>query len=103
MEPSGEQAILDGGDAAHGARRLAATEVAAITVAVRDVIDLGEKGREARSLDRLARGEAQPAVGAAMEGAAERDDRGSPRGLPHQLDRPLNRLRPRVDRKERGQ
>ena len=50
VEPLGEQVVLDGRHAAHGAGGLAAAEVAAVAVAVGDVIHLGQERREPGAL-----------------------------------------------------
>src|SRR2546425_10079316 len=65
VEPAREEIVLDARDAPHRARRFAATEVAAVAVAVRHVIDLGDERRKPRALHRLAGGERHGAVGAA--------------------------------------
>src|SRR6266566_9590725 len=91
-----EQLVLEDRDAAHRARGLTATVVAAVAVAVRDVMHLGQKRREPGALHRLARGEAQPAVGATVERAQERDQRRATLRMADQLDRALHCLGPGV-------
>src|SRR5207302_11336196 len=62
VEPLGEQVVLDGRHAAHRTGGLTAAEVAAVAVAVGDVIHLGQKGREPGALYRLARGQTRTAA-----------------------------------------
>src|SRR5207302_22927 len=63
----GEQLVLDDAHAAHRTRRLAPTVVAAIPVAVWDVVYLRQERGEPGAVDHLARGEAQTAVAAPVE------------------------------------
>ena len=59
-------------------------------------MDLGQEGREARALHRLARGQTEAAIAPAVEGAEEADDGGTASRVPGQLDRALDRFRARV-------
>src|ERR1051325_1336163 len=99
VEPLGEQVVLDGRHAAHRTGGLATAEVAAVAVAVGDVVHLGQEWREPGALYRLARRQAQATVRAAVKRAGEGDDRGPPGRMPRQLDRALHGLGPRVREK----
>src|SRR5207244_1129506 len=99
VQPLGEQVVLDGRYAPHGARGLGVAEVAVVAIAVGHVVHLGEERREAGALDRLAGREAQPPVRAAVERTRERDNGGASRRVPREFDRAFDRLGSRV-RKE---
>ena len=62
-------------------------------------MDLGQQRSEAGMLYGLARGEAHRPVGAAVEGSLERDQRRPPRGVAHELDGSVHRLRSGVRQK----
>src|SRR5438093_13329073 len=92
--------VLVARDVPHLAVLYAETEISAVAVAVRHVIDLWDERREPRALHGLARRERHGAVGAAVEGAAEGDKRRAPGGVARQLDRALDRFGPRVREKD---
>src|SRR4029077_7474249 len=92
----GEQLLLDPRRAPPGALRLAAAILATVAIGVGDVMNLGQEGREARALHRLARGQTEAAIAPAVEGAEEADDGGTASRVAGQLDRAFDRLRARV-------
>ena len=84
--------LLDGADAAAGALVAVGAELAAVAVAVGDVVHVRQQRPEAGVLARLARGERHRPGAPPVERPSEGDDRGAPGGVARQLDRALRRL-----------
>ena len=93
---TGEQVLLDGGDAAPVALGLIGAELTAVAVGIGNVVHVGQQGPEPGVLPGLARGQRHRPGAPAVEGAAERDDRGAAGGVAGQLDRALGGLGARI-------